>query len=393
MRVVSFDHVLAGPYGTTILAELGADVIKVESRKGGMDPFRFFGTGEDPNRSPRFLEFNRNKRSITVNLKRPDGPKIILDLARCSDAVLDNFSVDVMDKLGLGYRDLCRVNPNIINLRMPGLGCTGPKRYYSTLGVNITSFTGFTYLWNHPGNVDPPVGAQTVFPDYVSGVMSALLIVAGVLYRDRNRRGAFIDLSQGEAAAYMIGASLIEAQILGGGGTPKGNHCDFAAPHGCYRCAGEERWCVIAVESDEQWRALSKMLGGACEDRRFASLEGRLAHLDEIDALVEGWTREKDAFEVMEALQKAGVPCGVAQNGADLLADPHLRERGFIVEAENPRLGRVILPSFPLRFAGRAMKPRWEFPELGRDTEEVLRDVLRYSPEQIGRLAKDGVLE
>jgi benzylsuccinate CoA-transferase BbsF subunit len=394
MRVVSFDHVLAGPYGTTILAELGADVVKVESRKGGMDPFRFFGTGEDPNRSPRFLEFNRNKRSITVNLKRPEGPKIILDLARRSDAVLDNFSVDVMDKLGLGYRDLCRVNPNIINLRMPGLGCTGPKRHYSTVGVNITSFTGFTYLWNHPGNVDPPVGAQTVFPDYVSGVMSALLIVAGVLYRDRNRRGAFIDLSQGEAAAYMIGASLIEAQVLGGGGEPKGNRCDFAAPHGCYRCAGEERWCVIAVETDEQWRALSTMLGsGASEDRRFASLEGRLAHRDELDALVEGWTRERDPFEVMEALQAAGVPCGVAQNGADLVADPHLRERGFIVEAENQRLGRVILPGFPLRFAGCAMKPRWEFPELGRDTEDVLWGVLGYRPEQIGKLAKDGVLE
>jgi benzylsuccinate CoA-transferase BbsF subunit len=277
---------------------------------------------------------------------------------------------------------------------MPGLGCTGPKRHYATVGVNITAFTGFTYLWNHPSKVDPPIGAQTVFPDYVSGVMSALLIVAAALYRDRNRRGAFIDLSQGEAAAYMIGASLIEAQALGGGGEPKGNECDFAAPHGCYRCGGEERWCVIAVETDEQWWALSKMLGGgASEDRRFASLEGRLAHKDEINALVEGWTRERDPFEVMEALQKVGVPCGVAQNGADLLADPHLRERGFIVEAENRRLGRVILPAFPLRFAGCVMKPRWEFPELGRDTEDVLRGVLGYSPEQIGKLAKDGVLE
>jgi benzylsuccinate CoA-transferase BbsF subunit len=394
MRVVSFDHVLAGPYGTTILAELGADVIKVESRKGGMDPFRFFGTGEDPNRSPRFLEFNRNKRSITVNLKHPDGPKIILDLARCSDAVLDNFSVDVMDKLGLGYRALRRVNPNIINLRMPGLGCTGPKSHYSTVGVNITSFTGFTYLWNHPGNIDPPIGAQTVFPDYVSGVMSALLIVAGVLYRDRNRRSAFIDLSQGEAAAYMIGASLIEAQALGRDVEPKGNHCDFAAPHGCYRCDGEDRWCVIAVETDEQWRALARVLGnGAAEDRRFESLESRLTHREELNAFIEEWTRERDPFEVMEALQKVGAPCGVVQNGADLVADPHLRERGFLVEVENQRLGRLILPGFPLRFAGCAMKPRWEFPELGRDNEDVLRGVLGYSPEQISKLAKDGVLE
>ena len=126
MRVVSFDHVLAGPYGTTLLAELGADVIKVESRRGGLDPFRFFGTGEDPNRSPRFFEFNRNKRSITVNLKKPQGPGIIRELARKSDAVLDNFSVDVMAKLGLAYDDLRQVKPDIVVIRMPGLGCTGP---------------------------------------------------------------------------------------------------------------------------------------------------------------------------------------------------------------------------------------------------------------------------
>jgi crotonobetainyl-CoA:carnitine CoA-transferase CaiB-like acyl-CoA transferase len=394
MRIVSFDHVLAGPYGTTILAELGADVIKIESRKGGMDPFRFFGTGEDPDRSPRFLEFNRNKRSLTVNLKHPDGPKIILDLAQRSDAVLDNFSVDVMDRLGLGYRDLCRVNPNIVNLRMPGLGCTGPKRHYSTVGVNVTAFTGFTYLWNHPGNTDPPVGSQTVFPDYVAGVLSALLIIAAVLYRDRSRRGAFIDLSQGEAAAYMIGASLIEALAPGRDVEPKGNHSDFAAPHGCYRCDGEDRWCAVAVETDEQWRALAEVLGSGCgEERRFATVEGRLAHRDELNALVETWTRGRDAFEVMEVLQNAGIPCGIVQNGADLVADPHLRERGFLVEVEDRRLGRVILPGFPLRFAGCATKPRWEFPELGRDTEKVLREVLDYDGERIRKLAKEGVLE
>jgi hypothetical protein len=141
MRIVSFDHVLAAPYGTTILAELGADVIKVESSKGGMDPFRFFGTGEDPNVSPRFLEFNRNKRSFTVNLKQPKGPGVLHDLVAKADAVLDNYSVDVVERIGLAYEDLRKVKPDIINLRMPGLGTTGPKRHFSTVGVNITAFT------------------------------------------------------------------------------------------------------------------------------------------------------------------------------------------------------------------------------------------------------------
>lgn len=394
MRILSFDHVLAAPYGTTLLAELGADVVKVESRRGGLDPFRFFGTGEDPNRSPRFLEFNRNKLSVTVNLKRPDGPGVVMDLARRSDAVIDNFSIDVMSKLGLAYEDLCRIKPDIIALRMPGLGCTGPKRHYSTVGTNVTAFTGLTYLWNHPGNTDPPVGAQTVYPDYVSGVLSATLLVAGVLYRDRCRRGAFIDLSQAEATAYMIGASLTEARTLGRDPEPMGNQSPFAAPHGCFRCQGEDRWCAIAVETDDEWRALAGLLGPAlADDRRFESLEGRMRRRDELHALIERWTGERDAYEVMEALQRAGVPCGVVQNGADLVSDPHLKERGFLVEVENPRLGRVVLPGFPLRFANSTIRHNWEFPELGRDNEKVLRELLGYSEERIGRLVNDGVLE
>ena len=188
MRIVSFDHVLAGPYGTTILAELGADVIKIESSKGGMDPFRFFGTGEDPNLSPRFLEFNRNKRSFTVNLKHPKGQGVLHDLVAKADAVLDNYSVDVVERIGLAYDQLCRVKPDIVNLRMPGLGTTGPKRHFSTVGVNITSFTGLTYMWNHPGNTHPPIGSQTVFPDYVSGTLCAIIIISGVLHRDRQKK-------------------------------------------------------------------------------------------------------------------------------------------------------------------------------------------------------------
>jgi crotonobetainyl-CoA:carnitine CoA-transferase CaiB-like acyl-CoA transferase len=394
MRIVSFDHVLAGPYGTTILAELGADVIKVESSKGGMDPFRFFGTGEDPNLSPRFLEFNRNKRSFTVNLKHPKGQSVLHDLVSKADAVLDNYSVDVVERIGLGYRDLCAVKPDIINLRMPGLGTTGPKRHFSTVGVNITSFTGLTYLWNHPGNTNPPIGSQTVFPDYVSGVLCAIIIISGVLYRDRLKRGAFIDLAQSEATAFMIGASLMEAASAGKDPEPAGNASTSAAPHDCYSCAGEDRWCVIAAENEPQWSALSNIIGGGIDrDGRFKTLEDRLEHRAELNTVIAAWTRDKDAVEIMTRLQNAGVPCGVVQTGEDLVHDPQLQERGFIVAVENPRLGRVVLPSFPLHFANAKLTRRWEFPVLGRDTETVLREVVGYSDEIIAAHRKDGVLE
>src|SRR5690242_1747565 len=394
MRIVSFDHVLAGPYGTTILAELGADVIKIESSKGGMDPFRFFGTGEDPNLSPRFLEFNRNKRSFTVNLKHPKGQTVLHDLVAKADAVLDNYSVDVVERIGLAYDQLRKVNRNIVNLRMPGLGTTGPKRHFSTVGVNITAFTGLTYLWNHPGVTNPPIGSQTVFPDYVSGTLCAIIIISGVLYRERQKRGAFIDLGQSEATAFMIGAHLMEAASSGKNPEPIGNISVSVAPHGCYPCLGEDRWCVIAAENEQQWAALARIIGsGMTGDRRFATIAERLNNRDALDAMIGSWTKTKEAFALRDQLQGAGIPCGVVQTGEDLVNDPHLQQRGFIVAVDNPRLGRVVLPNFPLQFTNAKLTRRWEFPVLGRDTETVLRDVVGYDEATIAAHRRDGVLE
>jgi crotonobetainyl-CoA:carnitine CoA-transferase CaiB-like acyl-CoA transferase len=394
MRIVSFDHVLAGPYGTTILAELGADVIKVESSKGGMDPFRFFGTGEDPNLSPRFLEFNRNKRSFTVNLKHPKGQGVLHDLVAKADAVLDNYSVDVVERIGLAYHQLTKVKPDIVNLRMPGLGTTGPKRHFSTVGVNITSFTGLTYMWNHPGNTNPPIGSQTVYPDYVSGVLCSIIIIAGVLQRDRQKKGAFIDLAQSEATAFMIGANLMEAASSGKNPEPIGNMSLAVAPYGCYPVKGEDRWCVIAVENESQWAALAKVLGaGVIGDPRFATNAARLENRASLEAIIADWTKDKDAFAIRDQLQKAGVPAGVVQTGEDLVNDPQLIARGFIVGVENPRLGKVVLPNFPLHFTNAKLTRRWEFPVLGRDTETVLREVVGYDEATIAAHRQDGVLE
>jgi crotonobetainyl-CoA:carnitine CoA-transferase CaiB-like acyl-CoA transferase len=394
MRIVSFDHVLAGPYGTTILAELGADVIKIESSKGGMDPFRFFGTGEDPNLSPRFLEFNRNKRSFTVNLKHPKGQGVLHDLVAKADAVLDNYSVDVVERIGLAYHQLCKVKPDIVNLRMPGLGTTGPKRHFSTVGVNITSFTGLTYMWNHPGNTNPPIGSQTVYPDYVSGVLCAIIIISGVLSRDRQKQGAFIDLAQSEATAFMIGANLMEAASSGINPEPIGNVSVSIAPHNCYPCQGEDRWCVIAAENEQQWAALEKILGGGVVgSARFKTNADRLQNRQVLDGIIAQWTESKDAFAVRDELQKAGVPAGVVQTGEDLVNDPQLNERGFIVGVDNARLGRVVLPNFPLHFTNAKLTRRWEFPVLGRDTETVLREVVGYDEATIAAHRQDGVLE
>jgi crotonobetainyl-CoA:carnitine CoA-transferase CaiB-like acyl-CoA transferase len=260
--------------------------------------------------------------------------------------------------------------------------------------VNITAFTGLTYLWNHPGVTNPPIGAQTVFPDYVSGVLCAIIIISGVLHRDRRKKGAFIDLAQAEATAFMIGPSLMEAAATGKDPQPIGNASPAVAPQDCYPCEGEDRWCVIAAETQEQWAALAKILGAEVEDdARFRTVAGRLSHRDALNDLIARWTQKQDAFAVMDRLQQAGVPSGVVQTGEDLVNDPQLRQRGFIVAVDNPRLGRVVLPNFPLQFANSTLTRRWEFPVLGRDTEAVLRDVVGYSEETIAAHKRDGVLE
>jgi crotonobetainyl-CoA:carnitine CoA-transferase CaiB-like acyl-CoA transferase len=394
LRILSFDQVLAGPYGMTLLAEMGAEVIKIESRQGGLDLFRFHGASQHPDLSPRFLEFNRNKQSVTVNLKSPEGVELVKGLVRHCNAVMDNFSAHVMPSLKLDQTSLARVNPEIVTLRMPGLGCTGPKSSYVTLGTNITALTGLTYLWNHPDAVDPPVGSQTVWPDYVSGLLAATLLVAAALHQKRSARGTFVDLSQAEVAAYVIGASLMQSHLPGDELLPMGNGSSDAAPQGCYPCRGEDRWCVISIESDSQWRAFAAVIGrdGLCYDNRFTNLPGRLQHRRDLDDLIAVWTRERDAHEVMNLLQQSGVPCGVVQNGADLLADEQLRARRFILDRESPSLGRIILPGFPIRIANSRVEPSWEFPTLGRDNASVFGRILGMTPNRVAELERKGVL-
>lgn len=396
MRVLSFDHVLAGPFGMMLLADLGAEVLKVESAKGGLDPFRFFGTGDDPNASPRFLEFNRNKRSVTVNLKHPEGPGLIRELAQHCDLVLDNFAARVMPGLELDYDHLVELKPDIVTLRMPGLGATGPKKDSLTLGTIITGFTGFTWLWNESAEVSPPVGSGTVLPDYVSGVMAAILSVAATLYRRRTGRGMSMDLAQAEAAAYLIGTAMIQAANTDTEPVAVGNRSPYHAPYGIYACRGDDRWCVIATEDDAQWDRLAAAIGQPelPGDPRFRSVEDRVRNRAELDAVIEEWTRTRDCHDVMRLLQAEGIPCGAVQNGADLVMnDPHLQARGFLGTHDNPRFGRLTLPCLPIRFTRSDMAQDWAFPDLGRDTDRTLRDVLGYDDERIRQLREDGALE
>jgi crotonobetainyl-CoA:carnitine CoA-transferase CaiB-like acyl-CoA transferase len=257
----------------------------------------------------------------------------------------------------------------------------------------LTAFSGITYLWNHPDQ-PLPVGSQGVYPDYLAAIFAPFVIVAALLHRDRTGQGAVLDMSQAETTAYFLGTSYLEASVTGREPEPVGNDWPYAAPQNCYRCAGVDRWCVVSVETDAQWRALCDVLGrrDLAADPLYGTLVGRRQHRDTLDSAVAGWMLLQEAGGAMARLQAAGVPAGVVQSGQDLLEDKHLRERGFIGEVEHPRFGRLPVAGVPMRISnGDIQAPQWT-AELGKHNEHVICDILGYSRDQLRAWEKAGVV-
>jgi crotonobetainyl-CoA:carnitine CoA-transferase CaiB-like acyl-CoA transferase len=391
IRVISFSTGIAGPNAARMLANYGAEVFKVESRAGGLDAFRSYG--DNPEASPRFVEVNLNTKSVTFNLKTAAGVGLVKELIAKSDVVMENFRPDVMPRLGLGPDDLRALNPMLILVRMPGLGSTGPLSHYGTWGPTLTAYSGLTYLWNHP-NQSRPVGSQGVYPDYLTGVMAPLAVVAALLRRRRTGEGALIDLAQVEAAAYMLGTTLLDALVNDRNPQPTGNDCPYAAPHNCYPCRDEDRWCVIAVETDEQWRDLCAAMNRPelATDPRFATVLDRRRHIIEVDGIVSDWTKDRDAGELMQCLQERRVACGVVQTGAELAQDVQLRARGFIQTVDHPILGSVPMAGLPLHFEQGAAEPFRPPPTLGADNEYAVCDLLGHTKDELAEWEREQVV-
>ncbi|MGH7771392.1 MAG: CaiB/BaiF CoA transferase family protein [Candidatus Binatia bacterium] len=393
MRIIAFTTGYAGPYAGRLLAQFGADVIKVESLSGGLDTFRHYGQTEDVDAAPRFIECNLGIRSLTVNLKHPVGARIIKELATKSDAVLVNFRPGVLNRLGLGDEELRKANERIIILKMPGLGEKGPKSWYGTWGFNLNAFTGMTYLWNHPGQ-PRPIGNQGVYPDHLGFILAPAVMVAALLHQRLTGKGASIDLAQVEATAYTLGVSYLETTVNQRDPEPRGNRDRTASPHGCYRCEGEDRWCVISVRTDEEWKRFCRVMGREelIVDPRFSDPDARSEHASELDKIVETWTQSRSAEEVMQALQAEKVPAGVVQTGADLVKDPQLRHRSYFERFTNSPIGPFEVPRSALQFSGMVDEPLSLPARLGANTDEILRDLLGYDEATIAKWQAEGIL-
>jgi benzylsuccinate CoA-transferase BbsF subunit len=390
IRVVEFTTGIVGPTLGRLLAEFGAETINVETIKRPD-----FSRGPAPDRINKGISFSDNSRSkkgLRLDVSRPEGREIVLNLIKISDIVVENFSAGVMQRLGLDYPRVAAVNPSIIMISLQGLGAT--ERHSVTFGQNIPPIVGLSYLWNHPG-ASKPVGSELFYPDYYAGIHGACAVLAALDYRRRTGQGQYIDAAQAEAAAALLGPYYLDSSVNGRDPEPIGNGTPYAAPHGCYRCAGDDSWCVIAVYTEEEWRRFCEALGDPpwTRDPEFSTGLSRIRHRAKLDRLVEDWTVRHDAYEVMEQLQRAGVAAGVVQDAAQLANDPHLKARGFIAQTEHPEMGRLLHGGMPLKLSLTPGSVRSHAPLLGEHNRYVLRDLLQLDDETIQRLEKSGVFE
>ncbi|MBI3953808.1 MAG: CoA transferase, partial [Chloroflexi bacterium] len=291
VRVLDFTRVLAGPYLARHLHDLGAQVIKVES-----------ATFPDNGRHNMafFCDFSHSKLGAGLNLKTETGQLLLQRLVAASDVVIENYAVGVAERIGIDYQRLRRVRSDLILVHLPALGQWGPSRDWVALGPNLMAFTGMTHLWSHP-DATRPVGSQTPYPDYVAASHSVVAVLAALHHRARTGQGCEIELAQAEATAAVLGPLFAGYLVNGEVPQPMGNASPVAAPHGCFRCQGDDAWCTVAVETEEHWRAFGRALGEPTwtRDSRFATAAGRLANREELDRLVEEWTANYTPRQVM----------------------------------------------------------------------------------------------
>ena len=344
------------------------------------------------NRTGTFALFNDSKLGVTLNLKHPRAPEVANRLVAWADVLIENFVPGVMARNGLDYDAVRRVNPAIVYLSSCNMGQSGPKAGQRGFGSQLTSQSGFTYLAGDPDG--DPVLLFGPYIDFVAVGFGLVAILAALDQRARTGEGQHIDLSQYESGLQFLAPALLDYEVNGRILTRTGNRSPYAAPHGAYPCRGEDRWCVIAVRSDAEWRLLGDAAGrpGWAGDARFATLEARKANEDALDAAIAGWTAQRDAGEVVRLLQQAGVRAGPVNRLSDLFSDPQLQHRRVWRELDHPELGPFYYEAPPFILSETPAAP-YRSPLLGEHNETVYRDFLGLADGEIARLKTDGVIE
>ena len=413
IRVLDMTVVWAGTYATMFLADLGAEVIRVESIKTlvpmtrglmarpteetlrGLPGLYRALPGNTPgarpwNRVPVFNAHARNKLSMTVDLLRPEGLDILKRLVKISDVFVENNVTESMDKLGISYDMLKEQNPDIIMLRMPAYGNSGPYKNYRALGVHLEGVIGHSLLRGY-SDMDPSGNTAVYMADAAGGTQGAFAVMAALHHRKRTGKGQLVELAQAENALPFLGQAFMDFSMNGRSQTTRGNR-DPHAIQGCYACKGEDRWVCITVFDDAQWESLCAAMGDPewSRDERFDDRPKRHRHHDEIDEHIARWTSQRGPYEVMRLLQDAGVPAGPVIDQKDAYDDPHLNEREMFEEVYQEDTGTHRYPGVPFKMSETPVKIRRGPVRLGEDNEYVYKSLLGLSNEEYAELESQG---
>ena len=390
IRVIDFGWILSVPYAGGWLGSLGAEVIRVESNTR-LEPGRSaLAGGADGvagvNRSGVWNCINHSKRGVTINIRHPEGQRLVKELAAVSDVVIANFSKGVLNRLGLGYEDLRRVRPDIIMLNGSTMGDHGPDSDVTGFGPNVCSYAGQPSLTGYPGGQPQNLGGN--WPDYLVGTMMVHSALSALWHRRKTGEGQSIEVAMTETITAMLPEAFLDYTMNGRVAERIGNRDPHMAPHNVYRCDGDDSWVAIAVRDNDEWGALCRLMGRddlAC-DARFADLSARKRNEDALDAIVSGWTATRDPNDIAHLLQSHGIPAGPVMDVIALMADDHFRERGNIVEMDHTEVGPREVAGLPIRFGDMPRPAYYTAPLLGEHNGAVVGDLLGNDGEEVERL-------
>ena len=423
VRVADLTWLLAGAGGPRLLASLGAEILRIEWRER-LDFLRYmppFAPMQDEetkksgamelnslskdsvrsvNRSGYFNDINAGKKGLSLNMGHPKGRELFKRIVAVSDVVVEAFTAETMRKWGLGYEQLKEIKPDIIYIQQPGWGYKGPYVKFASYGPIAQAVSGLTEQSGLP-SPRPPAGWGYSYMDWSGAYYCALTMLCAIYYKKRTGKGQYIDCSQVEPGIYMTGTALLDAMINKRSSQRTGNRSPNtpAAPHGAYRCTGDDRWIAIAVTNEEEWRAFVQVMGQPdwALDARFTSLAARIVNQDELDQLVTEWTHDKDAFALQDQLQPAGVPAGVCQTAQDRLErDPQLKHLEWLIPLPHSEIGTWPVKDVPFHFTKATVNQggptERAAPCYGEDSDYVYGELLQLSQEERDELVKEGVI-
>ena len=405
IRVCDFTGQLAGAGATRVLAAFGAQVIRVEDRlrQGQWDIFRGNGPWTDERRGINlggaFNNHNVEKLGVTLDMRKPKAKRILADLISVSDAVTENFSKGVMARWGFSYEEMAAIKPDIVYVSNCGFGHVGPYSEFKTWGPIVQAVSGLTHQSGLPGM--PPAGWGYSYMNHTGGYLMAIAILMALYHRHRTGEGQWVDMSCTDGAAALNGPAVLDYTVNGvpsrRPGNPHSNRSDYPrmAPHGVYKCAGEDNWVAIAARDDSDWRAICRVLrlDDLAADSGLASLDGRIERQDEIDARIESRTESRSHMEITRALQSAGVPAGAVQRPKERIEDdPNTRAWNLFPHVSHPEIGAMQVDGMPIRLSETPARIERGAPTLGQHNSRIFGGVIGIDADALAALEREGVI-